>query len=279
MSRDKIIFLGGSGSGSGDALKADPLSQFAATTSLQLKGVISDETGSGALVFGTSPTIDAPTINGIPVYAGANVTTANAIGALAIDVTKGLNTKSISVDSTFTFSGAPATANTWFSLRLTNTDTASHLITIPSSFDVNAQVAAVTTFYILPSGIETITWCYDGTTYLAYGIPQQATILQNSKSAAYTTLISDNGKHLLHPVDDNNARTFTIDSNANVPYPLGAAITFINEINTLTIAITTDTLVLAGAGTTGSRSLAAMGIATAVKKTSTSWIISGTGLT
>lgn len=45
-------------SGGGDALKADPLSQFAATTSLQLKGVISDETGSGALVFATNPTFD-----------------------------------------------------------------------------------------------------------------------------------------------------------------------------------------------------------------------------
>lgn len=43
-------------SGGGDALVANPLSQFAATTSLQLAGVISDETGSGALVFGTSPT-------------------------------------------------------------------------------------------------------------------------------------------------------------------------------------------------------------------------------
>ena len=48
--------LASAGSGSGDALVADPLSQFAATTSLQLKGVITDETGSGALVFGTSPT-------------------------------------------------------------------------------------------------------------------------------------------------------------------------------------------------------------------------------
>lgn len=38
------------------------LSQFAATTSLQLAGVISDETGSGALVFGTSPTIATPDI-------------------------------------------------------------------------------------------------------------------------------------------------------------------------------------------------------------------------
>lgn len=36
---------------------ASPLSQFAATTSAQLAGVISDETGTGALVFATSPTL------------------------------------------------------------------------------------------------------------------------------------------------------------------------------------------------------------------------------
>src|SRR5438094_454643 len=44
----------------GVGLTASPLSQFAATTSLQLKGVISDETGSGALVFADTPTLIAP---------------------------------------------------------------------------------------------------------------------------------------------------------------------------------------------------------------------------
>ena len=53
-----------SGGGGGDALVANPLSQFAATTSLQLLGVISDETGTGALVFGTSPVLTTPDING-----------------------------------------------------------------------------------------------------------------------------------------------------------------------------------------------------------------------
>jgi hypothetical protein len=38
------------------------LNQFASTTSSQLAGVISDETGSGALVFGTSPSISDPKI-------------------------------------------------------------------------------------------------------------------------------------------------------------------------------------------------------------------------
>lgn len=48
-------------SGGGDALVANPLSQFAATTSAQLRGVLSDETGTGPAVFGTAPNITAPT--------------------------------------------------------------------------------------------------------------------------------------------------------------------------------------------------------------------------
>ena len=42
----------------------DKLSTLAATTSAELASVISDETGSGALVFGTSPTIANPTVTG-----------------------------------------------------------------------------------------------------------------------------------------------------------------------------------------------------------------------
>lgn len=103
-------------------------------------------------------------------------------------------------------------------------------------------------------------------------------IPQNSQSAAYTTVLNDQGKHILHPTADNNPRTFTIDSNANVAYQLGTVITFANLINTVTIAITSDTLIWAADGSTGSRTLAASGIATAVKITTTSWVISGTGL-
>jgi hypothetical protein len=47
----------------------------------------------------------------------------------------------------------------------------------------------------------------------------------------------------------------------------------------VTIAITSDTMYLAGTGTTGSRSLAQYGMASAIKMTSTTWIISGSGLT
>jgi hypothetical protein len=110
------------------------------------------------------------------------------------------------------------------------------------------------------------------------GNASTAGIPQNSKSAAYTTVLADANKHILHPTTDNNARTFTIDSNADVAYAIGTTITFVNQINTLTIAITADTMTLAGLGTTGSRTLNASGMATAIKVASTSWVITGSGL-
>lgn len=64
-----------SGGLSAYALTANPLSQFAATTSAQLAGVISDETGSGALVFGTSPTLETPTLNDAALTGTAAVPT------------------------------------------------------------------------------------------------------------------------------------------------------------------------------------------------------------
>ena len=106
------------------------------------------------------------------------------------------------------------------------------------------------------------------------------TIPQNSQSAAYTLVLADSGKHILHPSADANARTFTIPANSSVAYPIGTAVTFVNMTSqVVTIAITTDTLTLSPAGTSGSRSLAQYGSATALKIGSTQWLISGSGLT
>lgn len=105
-------------------------------------------------------------------------------------------------------------------------------------------------------------------------------IPQNSQSAAYTLVLADAGKHIFHPSGDANARTYTIPANSSVAYPIGTAITFINMTSqVVTIAITSDTMYLSSAGTTGSRSLAQYGSATAIKITSTNWLISGSGLT
>ena len=78
------------------------LSQFAATTSAQLAGVISDETGSGALVFATSPTLVTPTL-GV-----ASATSVNKV-VLTVPATSATLTiadgKTITVSNTLTFTG------------------------------------------------------------------------------------------------------------------------------------------------------------------------------
>jgi hypothetical protein len=101
----------------------------------------------------------------------------------------------------------------------------------------------------------------------------------NSQSADYTLVLADSGKTIFHPVADDNARTFTIPANSSVAYAVGTVVSFVNLQNTVTIAITTDTMYLANDGATGSRTLAEYGMASAMKVDSTSWIISGNGLT
>ena len=63
------------GAGGTVAYRQDNLSVFASTTSDQLRGVISDDTGTGSLVFATSPTLVTP-ILGTPT----SVTLTNATG-------------------------------------------------------------------------------------------------------------------------------------------------------------------------------------------------------
>jgi hypothetical protein len=104
------------------------------------------------------------------------------------------------------------------------------------------------------------------------GIPQSAT------ATTATLAIGDAGKHIYVTTD---GQTITIPANASVAYPIGTTIGFIAgpSATTVTIAITSDTMYLAGTGTTGSRTLAAHGMATAVKVAATTWYISGNGLT
>lgn len=97
------------------ALTANKLSAFATTTSAELAGVISDETGSGLLVFGTSPTLSAPTISGAASFTGTTRPTSAGTGTPAatslITLTDGdtrfgsiglANTSAISITSSIT---------------------------------------------------------------------------------------------------------------------------------------------------------------------------------
>lgn len=103
---------------------------------------------------------------------------------------------------------------------------------------------------------------------------------QNLQSVNYTLVLADSGKHIHHASGAGAGDTYTIPANGSVAYDVGTVLTFVNlDTNAVTIAITADTMRLAGPGTTGSRTLAQFGIATAMKVAATEWIISGTNLT
>jgi hypothetical protein len=74
----------------GYAVTAGNLSQFAATTSAQLLGVLSDETGTGSAVFATSPTLVTPAL-GTPASGVATNLTGTAASLTAGTVTTNAN--------------------------------------------------------------------------------------------------------------------------------------------------------------------------------------------
>jgi len=101
---------------------------------------------------------------------------------------------------------------------------------------------------------------------------------QNSTAVGITLALTDIGKHVYVSA---TGQTITIPANATVAFPIGTEITIVggSGATSTSIAITTDTLNLSPAGTTGTRTLAAFGIAKLLKVAATTWYISGTGLT
>ena len=81
------------------------LAGHAATTSAELRGVISDETGTGSLVFGTSPTITSATLVTPALGTPASGTLTNATGLPISTGVSGLGT------GVATFLGTPSSAN------------------------------------------------------------------------------------------------------------------------------------------------------------------------
>ena len=88
------------------AITGNPLSQFASTTSAQLAGVISNETGSGNLVFNTSPSFTTAVNTSSTIFNvfNTNATTINAFGA-ATTVGIGASSGTTTVNNNLSVSG------------------------------------------------------------------------------------------------------------------------------------------------------------------------------
>jgi hypothetical protein len=282
------------------AVTGSGLNQFASTTSAELAGVISDETGSGSLVFATSPTLVTPVL-------GAATGTSLALTGGSLTARPAATQDAVVIagraggTSSYTVTISPTTLSGSRTLTLADGNTTLQTGTMAVTGTGLGQFASTTSSQLAgvisdETGTGALVFATSPSlTTPVLGTPTSGNLSNctvdgtdavgfrntpiNSQSAAYTLVLADAGKTILHPIADNNARTFTIPANSSVVYPVGTVITFVNLINTVTIAITSDTMYLAGPGTTGSRTLAAYGVASAVKVASTTWVISGNGLT
>jgi hypothetical protein len=132
-----------------------------------------------------------------------------------------------------------------------------------SNIDINVNLAAGLDYYGFGNK-NTDAWnVTDGTV--------------NTQNAAYTTVRADARRIIYHT--DAGAHTHTIDSNANVPYPLGTKLRGVNEngAGNVTLAITSDTLRFGAL--TGARTIAANGRWEAWKVAATVWRLYGEGIT
>ena len=135
---------------------------------------------------------------------------------------------------------------------------------------------------VVIGGTATVTGnvAFNGTSSTINGIDiGYLNIPQNANNSSYTIVAGDSGKHIFNSTNATSL-TYTIANNTNVPLAVGTAITMVNgNTATLTIAGQTGvTIQLAGTTTTGSRTLAAGGLATAIKVGTNRWFVSGAGV-
>jgi hypothetical protein len=202
-----------------------------------------------------STSFSAETLPGTTIKStvtGSSLTSTGTLTSLAVTGDVTVDTTTLKVDSTNNRVGigtsSPSTA-----LQVVGTVTATNFTGSP--LDGTTSTAA------------------SGVGYM--GLPQNVATI-----GSYTIVAADAGKHIYSTAN----RIVTIPGNTTgaspVAFPIGTTITFANATGaTVTIAITNDTLLLVSSGTTGSRSLAPFGMATAVKVAATTWMISGNGLT
>jgi len=157
---------GSSGAISNVALTTNTLAQFAATTSSQLAGVVSDETGTGALVFANTPTFVSP-ILGTPTSG----TLTNATGLPIGTGVSGLGT------GVATFLATPSSAN----LASAVTDeTGTGVLVFGTSPAITTSITTgSTTFALVNTTATTVNFAGDATT-VSIGAATGTTTINNN---------------------------------------------------------------------------------------------------
>lgn len=235
------VTINASGSGSGNVtnsgtLTLNSIALGAGTTVVKVTatgagvvaalGVTAGNSG-GIAVQGGPGIFTTGSFTGIVTMAGAQVNTANAMGALAIDVTKYFNTKTIAADQTFTFTGTPATTDTFFGLWVTNSDSSVHTLTIPSSFSISRN-SAITTVSIPANGEMFLVWRYNGSAYKVTGDPVATNGTGNFLLSAGTIAITT-GKTLTV----TGSMTQSVTDASTVAFGAGGTVVYTTGIETI----------------------------------------------
>ena len=311
------VALGFGAGETSQGLQAVAIGAYAGQTSQPANTIILNASGSAVngVALQTNSFYVAPirtTANGTPLmynsttkeitystvleFVGSTISTSDSSG-LTVDVLTTFNSdvvveNDLTVAGNLTINGTTTTIN---SVTLTVDDKNIELGSTASPTDVTADGGGITlkgstdkTFnYVNSTGLWTSNIGISATSFT--GAAAAATTASTAASVGYmglpqsatattaTLAIGDAGKHIYVTT---NTQTITIPANSVVPYPIGTAITFVAgpSATTMTIA-NNDTMYLSGTGTTGSRTLAAYGSATAIKVAATVWFIAGTGLT
>jgi hypothetical protein len=246
--------------------------------------------GNTAVVLGnTYSTLGNLTLSNVTISSGnvaINVSNVSTVNTVNLVVTANA---SVSGNVTITGNATAASINSATAYHTTSVNAAAANVTILAvnanaailgnvSVGLTANIATLNTANVVITSTTSANLSsnatVDGTNSVGY-----LTIPQDAQTGNYTLVAADSGKHIYHALGAA-AATYTIPANSSVSYATGTAVSFVNlSGNAVTIAITTDTMYLAGSGSTGSRTLTQYGIATAIKLAGTSWIISGSNLT
>ena len=271
--------------------------EFGVKTLFDRTGTGVSTTGTGALVYGTSPTITTPVLT---LASAASSTTAriawdntnfqldigdgstirtitadNAAATLTNKTINGSNNTITNISLTTAVTGTLPVANGGTGITSFGSGVATFLGT-PSSANLAAAVTDETGTGSLVFGTNPTITPAAGTTATATDGAGYMGMPQTPRTSSYTLAASDAGKHIYMTT---TGQTITIPANGTVAFPVGTTIVIVNANSVSTsIAITSDTLRLANSSSTGTRTLASNGMCTLLKINSTEWIASGNGL-